>query len=81
MPYLQRSKRLRSLQQWKAKAIARRQENVALKKRLAELMQSRDAWKERAQTSQAVIVELQAEHRRVSQPAPPKKKKSFSVSS
>ncbi len=80
MLYLQRSKLLRSLQQWKAKAIARRQENVVLKKRLAELMQSRDAWKARAQTSQAVLAELQAENRRVSQPAPPKKKKSFPVS-
>ncbi len=81
MPYLQRSKLVTSLHQWKAKAIARRQENVALKKRMTELGQSRDAWKAQAQAHHALIAELQAENRRLRQPDSPKKKKSFPVSS
>ena len=80
MSYQQRSKLVQSLHQWKAKAIARRQENVALKKRQVELMQSRDAWRERAQTNQALIAEFQTENRHVRQPTPPEKKKSFPVS-
>jgi hypothetical protein len=74
---LQRSKLLHALHTWKAKAIARRQENVALTKRMVELTQSRDAWKEKALASQALIVELQAENRRVTQPAPKEKKRSL----
>jgi len=70
---LQRSKLLYSLHNWKAKAIARRQENVALKKRMTELRQSRDAWKENAQARQTLIAELQMENRRLTQPAPKKK--------
>lgn len=62
MSTLQRSKLLHSLRAWKAKAMARRQEVEALKKRLLELRQSRDAWKAKAQTSQAKLAEYQAEH-------------------
>ena len=58
----QRSKRLHSLRTWKAKAIARRQEVEALKKRMVELTHSRDAWKVKAQASQARLAECQAEH-------------------
>jgi hypothetical protein len=58
----QRSKLLHSLRHWKAKAIARRQENEALKKRIVELTQSRDAWKLKAQQHLTEVVELQAEH-------------------
>ncbi len=74
MPYLQRSKLLKSLQQWKVKALARRHENVALKKRLAELTQSRDTWKARAQRNEMAMAALQAENRRLAQPAAPIKK-------
>lgn len=42
--------------------MARRQEVEALKKRILELTQSRDAWKATAQTSQAKLAEYQAEH-------------------
>lgn len=73
MSYLQRSKLLQSIRQWKDKAIARRQENVALKKRVAELIQSRDAWKVKAQSNQQLIAKLQAENQRVPPPAPKKK--------
>ncbi len=74
---LQRSQLLHSLQQWKQKAIARRRQVEALKKRVAELTQSRDAWKVNAQASQALIAELQAENRRLTQPVPKKKKPSL----
>ena len=57
----QRSKLLLSLGQWKAKAIARRQENEALKKRIVELTQSRDAWKLKAQQHLAEVIESQAD--------------------
>ena len=57
----QRSKLLHSLRKWKTKAIARRQENEALKKRIVELTQSRDAWKLNAQRHLAEVGELQAE--------------------
>lgn len=70
---LQRSKLLHSLHTWKAKAIARRQENVALQKRMVELTQSRDTWKETAQASQMLMTELHAELRRLRQPVPKKK--------
>jgi len=66
----QRSKLLHSLRGWKAKAIARRQENNALKKRIVELTHSRDAWKVTAQTSQAKVAECQTEHRPEKKPAP-----------
>lgn len=80
MPYSQRSKLLTSLQQWKAKALERRHENVALKKRLAELTQSRDAWKARAQQSEKAMTALQAENPRLAQPvAPVKKNAPFAV--
>lgn len=42
--------------------MARRQEVEALKKRILELTQSRDAWKAKAQTSQAKLADSQAEH-------------------
>jgi hypothetical protein len=58
----QRSKLLRSLQNWKAKAIARRHENKALKKRLTELIHSRDAWRVKAQTYQQQLADVQAQH-------------------
>jgi hypothetical protein len=58
----QRSKLLHSLRAWKAKAMARRQEVEALKKRILELTQSRDAWKAKAQTNQAQLADYQAEH-------------------
>lgn len=57
----QRSKLLHSLRRWKAKAIARRQENEALKKRIVELTQSRDAWRLKAQQHLAEGAELRAE--------------------
>jgi hypothetical protein len=71
MPYSQHSKLLKALQQWKAKALTRRHENVALKKRVAELTQSRDTWKARAQSSELAMVALQAENQRLSQPVTP----------
>jgi hypothetical protein len=74
MSYSQRSKLLKSLHQWKAKALVRRHENVALKKRMVELTQSRDAWKARAQRSEKAMAALQAEHRQLAQLAAPMKK-------
>ena len=70
MPYPQRSKLLQSIRQWKTKAMARRQENIALKKRVMKLIQSRDAWKEKAHANQRRVAELQAENKRFTQPAP-----------
>lgn len=67
----QRSKLLHSLRDWKAKAIARRQENEALKKRIVELTQSRDAWKLKAQTHLAEVGELQAKRGSQKKPVPP----------
>ncbi len=75
MPYSQHSKLLKSLQQWKAKALARRHENVTLKKRMAELTQSRDTWKARAQRSEMTMATLHAENQRLAQPVAPMKKK------
>ncbi len=57
----QHSKHLHSLQNWKAKALARRQENKTLKKHITELIQSRDAWKVKAQTYQQALTDLQAQ--------------------
>lgn len=74
MPYSQHSKLLKSLQQWKAKALARRHENVALKKRLEELTQSRDTWKSRAQSGEIAMAALQAENQHLSQPVAPTQK-------
>lgn len=74
---LQRSKLLHSLRQWKEKAITRRGQVEALKKRVVELTQSRDAWRVKAQASQALIAELQAENRRLTQPVPKKKPSSL----
>ena len=74
MPYSQHSKLLKSLQQWKAKALARRHENVALKKRLEELTQSRDTWKARAQSGEIAMAALQAEKQHLSQPVAPTQK-------
>jgi len=74
MPYSQHSKLLKSLQQWKAKALARRHENAALKKRMAELTQGRDTWKARAQHSEMAMAALQAENQRLAQPVAPIKK-------
>lgn len=59
----QRSKLMHALRAWKAKAIARRQENEALKKRLAELASSRDTWKAKAQATQARLEAVQAAQR------------------
>lgn len=56
----QRSKLLRSLRQWKAKAITRRQQLEAFQKRLGELMLSRDGWKGKAQANRPKVTELQA---------------------
>lgn len=56
----QRSKLLRSLRQWKTKAITRRQQLEALQKRLGELILSRDAWKGKAQANHQTVTELQA---------------------
>ncbi len=56
----QRSKLLRSLRQWKTKAIHRCQQLEALQKRLGELIQSRDAWKGKAQENHKNMTELQA---------------------
>ena len=74
MPYSQHSKLLQSLQQWKAKALARRHENAAFTKRMAELTQSRDTWKARAQRSEMAMAALQAENQRRAQPVAPIKK-------
>ncbi len=74
---LQRSKLLHSLRQWKEKAIARRGQVEALKKRVTELTQSRDAWRVNAQASQVLIAELQTENRRLTQPVSKKKKPSL----
>ena len=57
----QRSKLLHSVRGWKDKAIARRQENEALKKRSVELTQSRDSWRLNAQIHHAQVAELQTE--------------------
>ncbi len=57
----QRSKLLYSLRQWKTKAIARREYIEALKKRMGELTQSRDAWKGQAQAHHGRVVDLQTE--------------------
>jgi uncharacterized coiled-coil DUF342 family protein len=70
----QHSKLLHSLQNWNAKALARRQENKALKKRIAELIQSRDAWKVKAHTYQQALSDLQAQ-------CSPEKKRSRPVQS
>ena len=56
----QRSKLLRSLRQWKTKAITRREQREALKKRQGELTLSRDTWKARAQAHRTTMTELQA---------------------
>ena len=56
----QRSKLLLSLRQWKMKAITRREQLEALKKRLGELLLSRDTWKRKAQADHATMTELQA---------------------
>ena len=56
----QRSKLLHSLRRWKAKAIARRHENKALKKRIRELTRTRDAWKAKALSKPSQVTELQA---------------------
>lgn len=56
----QRSKLLLSLRQWKAKAMTRREQVAALKKRQAELILSRDTWKRKAQVHHDTITELQA---------------------
>jgi len=55
----QRSKLLRSLRQWKTKAITRREQLEALNKRLGELTLSRDTWKARAQAHRTTMTELQ----------------------
>jgi hypothetical protein len=65
MPTLQRSKLLHSIQTWKEKALARRAHIKALKKRLAELAQSRDGWKRKAQHRQQQILTLQVENARL----------------
>ncbi len=56
----QRSKLLLSLRQWKAKAITRREQVEALKKRQGELILSRETWKRTAQAHHDTIAELQA---------------------
>ena len=64
----QRSKLLQSLRQWKTKAIARREQIEALKKRVGKLSDSRDsrkkkagAWHERVTSLQATLRELRTE--------------------
>lgn len=65
MPYSQRSKLFHAFQQWKAKAIARRQQIELLTKRVNDLVESRNAWKAEAQARQVRITELQEENRRL----------------
>ena len=78
MPTLQRSKLRHSIQTWKEKALARRTQLKALKKRIAELVQSRDAWKQKAQQRQHQIMELQAENARLATlKAQPEKKRAL----
>ncbi|MCP4339523.1 MAG: hypothetical protein GY799_11695 [Desulfobulbaceae bacterium] len=50
---------LHALQQWKTKAIARRQQVEALKNRITDLAESRDTWKAQAHANQKRIAELQ----------------------
>jgi chromosome segregation ATPase len=57
----QRSKLLHSLRQWKTKAIARREQIEALKKRLGELTDSRDTWKRKAHACHGRETSLQIE--------------------
>lgn len=61
----QRSKLLLSLRQWKAKAITRREQLEALKKRLEELILSRDSWKRKAQAHHDTMTEFQATVKRL----------------
>jgi uncharacterized coiled-coil DUF342 family protein len=61
----QRSKLRLSLRQWKTKAITRREQLEALKKRLEELTLSRDTWKGKAQADHDKVVELQATVKRL----------------
>ena len=42
-------KLFQSTNKWKDKALARRQENRTISKRLKELIESRDYWKEKAE--------------------------------
>ena len=75
MPTCQRSKLRHSIQTWKEKALARRARIKALQKRIAELVQSRDAWKRKAQQWQQQFLDLQAENARLqARKAPPEKK-------
>ena len=75
MPTLQRSKLLHSIQTWKEKALARRAQIKALKKRMTELVLSRDEWKRKAQQRQQQILTLQAENARLAMvKAQPEKK-------
>ncbi len=57
----QRSKLLHSLRQWKTKAIARREQIEALKKRVGELTDSRDVWKGKAQACHGRVADVQTE--------------------
>jgi hypothetical protein len=66
MPTLQRSKLRQSIQTWKEKALARRARIKALKKRIVELIQSREAWKRKAQQYQHQNKALLAENARLS---------------
>ncbi len=61
----QRSKLLLSLHQWKTKAINRREQLEALKKRLEELTLSRDSWKGKAEANHDNVTELQATVKRL----------------
>lgn len=48
-------------ERWKRKAIKRRYENKKLRKRLKELKESRDLWKNKAHNSNELISELKDE--------------------
>lgn len=56
----QRSKLFHSLRQWKTKAISRREQIEALKKRIGELILSRDTWRGKAQVHHDKVAALQA---------------------
>ena len=48
---------------WKEKAVARREENEALKKRLEELKASRDIWQNRFRNMRELLKKVKAQNK------------------
>jgi cell shape-determining protein MreC len=67
MATTQRSKLQQSVQRWKNKAIQRGKSLKQLKKRLKELVASRNHWKRKAQDRQTQMIALQRENRQLRQ--------------